>query len=99
MHIAVSICGLLYFCVPINNAHSGVSERIEFWENIWNNGGLLFNGSKWTFRLPDLYIKQERYDDALSILRRIRNPSYSDKKKSYIERIEKLKQRSNKKSK
>lgn len=70
-----------------------IDSLIKFWEDIWNNGGLLFRGSAWTFRLPDLYIKQKRYDDALSILRKIRNPSYRDKKASYIERIEKLKQK------
>lgn len=70
-----------------------IDSLIKFWEDIWNNGGLLFRGSEWTFRLPDLYIKQKRYDDALSILRKIRNPSYRDKKASYIERIEKLKQK------
>lgn len=76
-----------------------IDALIEFWENIWSNGGLLFNGSKWTFRLPDLYIKQKRYDDALRILKKIRNPYYIDKKNSYIERIEKLKQRANNKKK
>lgn len=70
-----------------------IDSLIKFWEDIWNNGGLLFRGSAWTFRLPDLYIKQKLYDDALSILRKIRNPSYRDKKASYIERIEKLKQK------
>ena len=70
-----------------------IDSLIKFWEDIWNNGGLLFRGSAWTCRLPDLYIKQKRYDDALSILRKIRNPSYRDKKASYIERIEKLKQK------
>ena len=76
-----------------------IDALIEFWENIWSNGGLLFNGSKWTFRLPDLYIKQKRYDDALRILKKIRNPYYRDKKESYIARVEKLKQRENKKKK
>lgn len=76
-----------------------IDALIAFWENIWSNGGLLFNGSKWTFRLPDLYIKQKRYDDALRIIRKIRNPCYIDKKNSYIERIEKLKQRANNKKK
>lgn len=64
-----------------------VDALISFWEEIWNNGGLLFNGSHWTFRLPDLYMKQKRYDDALRILRKIKNPQYQDKKASYIEKI------------
>lgn len=66
---------------------------IEFWEQLWSNGGLLFNGSKWTFRLPDLYIKVKRYDDALRILEKIKNPIYQDKKMGYIDKIEKLKTR------
>lgn len=64
-----------------------IDSLITFWENIWSNGGLLFNGSKWTFRLPDLYIKQKRYDDAIKILCMIDNPAYQEKKQSYIERI------------
>lgn len=68
-----------------------INALISFWEHIWNNGGLKFNGNKWIFRLPDLYIKQKRYDDALKILQKIKNPQYSDKKNSYIDRICKLK--------
>lgn len=66
-----------------------IDTLISFWENIWSNGGLLFNGSKWTFRLPDLYIKQKRYDDALRIVKRINNPAYKDKAASYIEKTQK----------
>ena len=62
----------------------------KFWENIWKNGGLLFNGSKWTFRLPDLYIKIGEYDKALSFLKKIKNPYYTDKRDSYIERVKKM---------
>lgn len=68
-----------------------IEALIAFWENIWANGGLLFNGSKWTFRLPDLYIKQKRYDDALKIVKRIKNPAYQDKAASYVEKIQKAK--------
>lgn len=68
-----------------------IDALISFWEDIWKKGGLLFNGSHWAFRLPDLYIKQKRYDDALKILRKIDKSEYEDKKKSYIERIGKLK--------
>ena len=67
-----------------------IDALISFWEQIWNQGGLLFQGSKWTFRLPDLYIKKKRYDDALKILEKIKNPSYQDKKRSYIERVKAL---------
>lgn len=66
---------------------------IEFWENIWENGGILFNGSKWTFRLTELYIKQKRYDDALRILKKINDPAYQKKKKTYIEKIQEEKKK------
>lgn len=64
-----------------------IDVLILFWEDIWSSGGLLFNGSKWTFRLPDLYIQQKRYDDALLILDKITNPFYEEKKQSYINRV------------
>ena len=70
-----------------------MDSLISFWENIWASGGLLFNGSKWTFRLPDLYIKQKRYDDALRILKMIKNPSYKEKVDSYVGKIGKEKAR------
>lgn len=63
---------------------------IEFWEKIWENGGPLVNGSGWTFRLPDLYIKIGEYDKALSILKKIKNPYYTDRRDSYIERVKKM---------
>lgn len=70
-----------------------IEALIALWEGIWKNGGLAFNGSKWTFRLPDLYIKQKRYDDALRILKKIRKSEYQEKKQSYIARIEKAKEK------
>lgn len=73
-----------------------IDALIAFWEKIWAQGGLLFNGSKWTFRLPDLYIKQKRYDDALKVVKKIKNPSYQDKATSYIEKIQNAKARQNK---
>lgn len=75
-----------------------IDSLISFWEDIWASGGLLFNGSKWTFRLPDLYMKQKRYDDALRILKMIKNPSYKEKVDSYVEKIERAKSRNNKRS-
>lgn len=74
-------------------ADGDINSLICFWERIWNNGGLLFNGSKWAFRLPDLYIKQKRYDDALRILKKINNPAYQEKKKSYIEKAQAAKKK------
>lgn len=82
----------------INEAEGKYKDDIDaliiFWEEIWKNGGLLFNGSKWMFRLPDLYIKQKRYDDALRILNKIKNPIYAEKKQSYYKRIINLKEKS-----
>lgn len=72
------------------NSTGDLDALIAFWENIWRTGGLIFNGSKWTFRLPDIYIKEKRYKDALRILSKIKNPQYSEKKRAYIEKIKKL---------
>lgn len=69
---------------------------IKFWEGIWKSGGLLFSGSKWTFRLPDLYIKIGEYDKALTILKKIKNPCYIEKRDSYINRVKTLKSRKKK---
>ena len=67
-----------------------IDSLICFWETIWNNGGLLFRGSSKIFRLPDLYIKAKRYDDALRILKRIRKEGeYNEKADSYIEKVNK----------
>lgn len=73
-------------------------KLILFWEDIWNNGGVIFNGAYWTFRLPDLYIKLGRYDDAIKILNMITNPFYTEKRQKYLEKISALKTR-NKESK
>lgn len=69
---------------------------IKFWEGIWKSGGLLFSGSKWTFRLPYLYIKIGEYDKALAILKKIKNPYYIEKRDSYINRVKTLKSRKKK---
>ena len=66
-----------------------IDELISFWEHIWDNGGLLFDGMKWMFRLPDLYIKVGRYEDTLKILDRIKKPIYADKVVVYREKIAK----------
>lgn len=68
-----------------------IETLILFWENIWKNGGLLFNGSLKTFRLPDLYIQQKRYADALEIVERIRQAGrYTEKANNYAQKIQKL---------
>lgn len=68
-----------------------IDEYIEFWEKVWSEGGLKFNGIKWTFMLADLYIKAKRYEDALSFVKKIQaeKPNYSDKANQYIKKIEK----------
>lgn len=69
---------------------------ITFWEEIWKEGGPKFEGSGWMFRLPDLYIKAKRYDDAIKICQTIkskRQSYYRDKADSYISRIETMRER------
>lgn len=72
-------------------ADGDLDSLIAFWENLWNCGGLEFEGAYWHFRLPDLYIKAKRYDDAIAFCTRIQSErkQYSDKADSYIKRIEK----------
>ncbi len=67
---------------------------INFWEEIWKDGDPKFEGSGWMFRLPDLYIKAKRYDDAIAIVQKIKKTKgsyYSNKANSYITRIEERK--------
>jgi hypothetical protein len=64
---------------------------INFWEEIWKDGGPKFEGSGWMFRLPDLYIKAKRYDDAILIVQKIKQTKgtyYLNKANSYITKIE-----------
>lgn len=65
-----------------------IDAIIRFWENLWANGGLLFRGSHWTFRLADLYIQYKNYPAALRAVQKIRSPDYAEKKQGYIEKIE-----------
>ncbi|MGL5271752.1 MAG: hypothetical protein ACRC7I_14700 [Selenomonadaceae bacterium] len=51
---------------------------------------MTFEGSYWIFKLPDLYIKAKRYDDALAFVNRIKQQkgeAYVDKANKYIEKI------------
>lgn len=70
-----------------------IDSYIAFWEGLWKNGGLKFEGSGWHFTLPDLYIKTKQYDKALQFLdyMKCKKPSYADKAMKYIERVQKLK--------
>lgn len=76
-----------------------IVSLILFWEDLWKNGGLKFRGSKWHFRLPDLYIKQKRYDDALKILKRLQKTEYKEKALAYTERVQTLKEKATKSKK
>lgn len=64
---------------------------IKFWEKLWRDGGLKFEGMHWHFRLVDLYIKKKQYDDALALCKKILaegDPYYIDKANSYIQKIQ-----------
>lgn len=71
---------------------------IAFWEMLWKDGGLLFDGSKWHFELPNLYIESKRYDDALIFLKKLKKEKkeYADKADSYINKVEGLKSKQSK---
>lgn len=72
---------------------SNLTVYIAFWENLWDNGGLLFKGSRWLFELPDLYIQAKRFDDAELFVKKIKiaKPDYSEKADYYLKKIEKQK--------
>ena len=69
-----------------------INSYIAFWEMLWENGGLLFRGSRWHFELADLYIAAKRYNDALCFVKKLKRErkEYADKADSYIARIEGL---------
>lgn len=68
-----------------------INKIISFWEEIWQNGGLKFNGSRWYFRIIELYISNKDYDKALKQLDKMNKPEYADRKKVFVEKINKLK--------
>lgn len=69
-----------------------VNSYISFWEMLWENGGLLFRGSKWHFELADLYITVGRCNDALCFVKKLKRErkEYADKADSYIAKIKRL---------
>lgn len=75
-----------------------VDGYIAFWENLWNHGGLVLEGTQWHFELAELYIKQKRYDDALRFLRMLKKdkPSYSANADEYIGKVVKAKEKAEK---
>ncbi len=78
-----------------------LNSYIVFWEGIWANGGLLFEGSVAHFTLVDLYIKANRYDDATAFLKKLMasKPNYKEKAESYLNKIDALKIKKNTKMK
>lgn len=75
------------------NEDRDIDTYIAFWEILWKNGGLKFEGAGWHFELPDLYIKSKRYDDALAFVTKLKKqkPTYTHKADTYIKKIEELK--------
>ncbi len=75
------------------NEDKDIDSYIAFWEMVWENGGLKFEGAGWHLELPDLYIKTKRYDDALAFVKKLKRikPTYAYKSDAYIEKIEGLK--------
>lgn len=74
------------------NEDKDLDSYIAFWEMVWKNGGLKFEGVRWHFELPDLYIKAKRYDDALAFVTSLkrRKPAYAHKADIYIKKINDL---------
>ena len=72
-----------------------IEQYIKFWENLWKKGGLIFESSTWHFVLPDLYIKKQRYDDAIAYLNMLieRKPNYAEKANSYMKKISAAKEK------
>lgn len=68
-----------------------INSYILFWEDLWAKDGLLIRGANWSFKLADLYIKQNRYEDALRALKYlVRYDFYLDceeKIKKYLDEI------------
>ena len=72
-----------------------LEEYVDFWENVWLGGGLLFYSSKWWFVLPDLYFKQKRFDEVIEfcIMVKFLDDSVSDKADKYILRAQQRKEK------
>lgn len=73
-----------------------LNAYIAFWERLWAQDGLLFEGVKWHYELAELYIKAKRYDDAINFITRILNTKdeyYRSRGESMLEQIERLKRK------
>ena len=62
-----------------------ITKIIQFWENIFQNGGLTFRSVKWNFRLVDLYCQNGDYNKALSFLENLKG--YEKEYNEYYNRI------------
>jgi hypothetical protein len=71
-------------------------DLISFWENLWAGGGLLFNGTYWTFRLPELYIKAKRLDDAEQFIHTYPSAEYQDRADKMLADIQRRRNRKSK---
>ena len=83
------------------NKDNDLDGYIAFWEMLWKNGGLKFEGAGWHFELPDLYIKAKRYDEALDFVLKLKKqkPDYAYKSDYYVKKIEELKNKQSSRSK
>lgn len=73
-----------------------LNAYISFWEQLWSNEGLLFEGVGWHYELAELYIKAKRYDDARNFVTMILNSKdsyYRNRGENLLERIERLKKK------
>ncbi len=72
------------------NEDRDLAALIDFWEKLWRNGGLKFKGMYWHFRLPDLYIKAGRYEEAMAFCCATLSGEkyYAEKADYYIRMIE-----------
>lgn len=81
--------------------HGYITAYIKFWEDLWANGGLIFEGTHWHFELADLYIKIKQFDSAMDFILMIKSlkPQYASKADYYIEAIKKQKSKQQKNKK
>lgn len=76
-------------------ASGDLNWYVDFWESIWANGGLLFGSMKWCFVLPNLYMKQKRYDNVIDFCKmlKVRDAYTTDKADKYIQRASERKEK------
>lgn len=67
-----------------------LNAYIAFWEMIWANAGLKLEGTRWHFKLPNLYIKARKYDNVFAFVIKLKKtkPTYAYKSDSYTKKIQ-----------